>query len=443
MTSRIGNRILFAMVLLLVVTLGSLDLIYQHATAVNFGIYQQQHNRTIHGHIVALLSQYYSEHGGFSGANTLLASLSRLAPGPMEIVSPTGQIEQGTGPPGTTGHLMDHHLAIMADHRIVGQLYWNAPPHPTVPPEPLGFLAMMNHSLITVTVAALLVAIVLSFVMTRGIVRPIETLTQAAQRIASGHGPEQVRISRRDEIGSLGNAFNEMAEHLRTQHQLRERLVDDVAHELRHPLTHIQGYLEALIDGKIPITNEKLVSLSNETMHLNRLVDDLHRLAQAEAGTLALQCARHSLSTLVEQVIEMQKNSSNLAGVRLLMEESSQWPEVFIDPVRTREILDNVIRNAIQHSVRGSEVWVRGSWTKTHVSLHVIDDGEGIAQEDLPRIFTRFFRADTARSRSQGGVGLGLSIAKHFMRQQAGDIIAESQLGHGTTFTLKFPRSPS
>lgn len=444
MTSRIGNRILAAMVFLLVMTLGALDVVYQRATAVNFGIYQQQHNRTVYHHIVALLSQYYVHHGRtFAGVQAWLASLGHLAPGPMQIVSPSGEMEQGTGPLGPTRHVSGQHLAIMVNHHLVGWLYWNSPLPPAAPPVTLSFLSMMDHSLVTVTIAALIGAVVLSFVMTRGIVRPIETLTRAAQGIASGRVGKPVTIARRDEIGSLGQAFNDLAEHLHRQNELRERLVDDVAHELRHPLTHIQGYLEAIIDGKAAATAERMVSLYEETQHLNRLVDDLHRLAQAEAGTLALNRGKHSLWLLVKQVIEMQDHAAHRAGVTLQIEKNGNWPDVIIDPVRTREILDNVIRNAIQHSNRGSEVLVRCTGNETNVRLFVIDHGEGIASEDLPHIFSRFFRADSARSRSNGGVGLGLSIAKHLMQQQDGDIVVESEFGQGTTFILQFVRPPS
>ncbi len=442
---RLWKQVLAAMVLLLSLVLGLLILGYQHVTAINFGIYQNQRNRMVHHHMVGLLAKYYVHHGNsFIGVQSLLAPMSGLAPGPVEIISTHGHIVGGTTPPGPVLHAMRRHLPIQVGNHAVGQLVWSAAPHPEPLAIPVGFLSMMNHSLIMVTLIALVVAIILSYGMARSIVRPVETLTEAAQQIASGNRLESVNIARQDEIGALGDAFNQMVHHLQIQNRLRETLVDDVAHELRHPLTHIQGYLEAMLDDKIPLSKDHVTTLYHETQHLNRMVGDLHRLAQVQAGTMVLSQQWYALDAVVEQVITMlQPYASKTGGVQLEMEGARDWPKVYIDPVRTREILDNVVRNAIQHSRPGAWVLIRGTANDDCVQLQVQDFGEGIPLDAMPHIFSRFFRIDSARSRAKGGVGLGLAIAQHLVQRQGGNISVRSRIGQGSTFTLTFPRRTS
>lgn len=429
------RRVLGAMLLLLVVTLGSLVLVYQNATRVNFGIYQTQHSRTVYRHIARVVARYYQQHHqSFSGVNSLVHSLSHLAPGPIQVRPLSTAPSHGPGPSPSS----PHQLPITVGGKIVGHLDWQSAGRPAGPPVPPPFLQMMNRSFETIGAVALVAAFIVSYFMARGIVRPVEALTVAAERIAAGALDERVTIGRRDEIGSLGHAFNGLAAHLQTQQELREQLVDDVAHELRHPLTHLKGYLEGMIDHKIPLDQNRLMALYAETQHLNRLVDDLHRLAQAEAGTLERHPEWCGLEPLMSHVVEMLRQQWEDKPLMIKRAGMDGLPLVYVDPLRTREILDNVLRNAIQHSGQGATIWVRGRTSVQGVVVEIEDFGEGIAPSDLPHIFTRFYRADSARQRGVGGVGLGLAIAKHLMEQAGGTIEVKSQEHLGTTFILTF-----
>ena len=445
MRTHLGLRVLAAMVLLVLLILGVLAFLYQSSTTLNFHHYQETRRHVLLQHIAQTLGAYYQRHRNFHHVHTLLQQIAHLYPGPVILTSVHGTILGTTTPigPGPSPYAKMAHVPITVWHKVIGYLYWSAPPLPHTPPVPPQFLSAMHSSLIMITLGAMGVAVILSYVMARNIVRPVEDLTRAAQRIIHGDLDVVCQVNRRDELGVLGQAFNELSQHLRHQQELRENMVRDVSHELRHPLTHIQGYLEAMMDERIPKSHECLEILHQETQHLNHMVDDLQRIAQAEAGTLAVTLQPTSLNKLLQQVIESFHHECQRDLMRLEVTSDPLLPPVFIDPARTKEVFDNLVRNAIQHSSPPRIIRLSAWRDHQNVYVDVQDFGEGIAVEDIPHIFTRFYRTDRSRSRSTGGVGLGLAIAKHLMAQQGGSITVASQRGAGTTFRLRFPLSES
>ncbi len=268
---------------------------------------------------------------------------------------------------------------------------------------------------------------------------PFGNLLDAAGRIADGdyaarvpeHGPREVR--------SLAGAFNSMAERLEVNDQERRRLLADVTHELRTPITVIQGNLEGMLDGIYPADPDHLQSLLDETHMLSYIIDDLRTLSLTEAGALQLQLETGDMADLVEDTVEAFRPLAQRRSVTLRADLPPDLPEVEVDPARIREVLANLLSNALRYTPPGGEVQLRvevgaGQPTARRVRVSVQDSGSGIAPADLPHIFDRFYKSADSR-----GSGLGLAIAKSLVTAHGGEIEAESQPGKGTTITFTIP----
>jgi two-component system OmpR family sensor kinase/two-component system sensor histidine kinase BaeS len=266
---------------------------------------------------------------------------------------------------------------------------------------------------------------------------PIGDLLDAADRVAEGdystraaeHGPREVR--------ALARAFNSMAERLQTTDEQRRNLLADVTHELRTPLSVIQGNLEGLIDGVYPADEARLRAILDETQVLSHLIDDLRTLALVESGALNLQKEPTDLAALAGETTAAFRAQADAAGVTLHAEVAPDVPVLNVDPVRMREVLANLIANALRYTPRHGKVAVRCSVERdrsTRVLVSVSDTGEGISPDDLPHIFDRFYKSPDSR-----GTGLGLAIAKNLVVAHGGLITASSEAGQGTTIRFTLP----
>ena len=227
-----------------------------------------------------------------------------------------------------------------------------------------------------------------------------------------------------------------MAAQLQVNQEQRRNLVSDVTHELRTPLTIIQGNLEGLVDGIYPTDREHLASILEETRVLSRLIDDLRTLAQAESGTLKLQKEAADLADLVSETVASFRPQAEEAGVTLHIDVASGLPLVSLDPLRIREVLLNLLANALRYTPRGGVISISCSFADDSkcIAVAVRDSGAGIPPEDLSHIFDRFYKTRDSR-----GSGLGLTIAKNLVAAHGGDIAAESTLGQGTTVRFTLP----
>jgi signal transduction histidine kinase len=249
-----------------------------------------------------------------------------------------------------------------------------------------------------------------------------------------------VRVRSRGEIGVLANAFNSMAESRMELDGLRRNLVNDVAHELRTPLANLQGYLEVLRDGITTPTPEVLTILHEESLLLNRLVADLQELALAEAGQLPLARQPLELAEPIMNAVEAIRPQADARELTLVASVDEPLPEVYADGARVSQVLRNLLRNAITHTPAGGKVEVQAETGPEAVTVTVRDTGRGIEPEHLPHIFDRFYRADPARSRSTGGAGLGLAIAKNLVEAHGGTITVRSEPNRGSAFSFTIPR---
>ncbi|MFF8990331.1 sensor histidine kinase [Streptomyces sp. NPDC014983] len=268
------------------------------------------------------------------------------------------------------------------------------------------------------------------------LVRPLRALTEAAQAPPERH--VRVPVTTRDETGILAEAFNELTERRARLEAQRKAMVSDIAHELRSPLTNIRGWLEVMRDGVVDPDPGLLDSLHEEALVLQRIIDDLQDLAAADAGTLRLHREPLSAAELLDQVAAAHRVAADGAGVALV---TGADPAVWLDadPVRMRQVLGNLVSNALRHTPADGTVTLTARRDGADAVLTVTDTGSGIADGDLPHVFERFWRAEKSRSRRTGGSGLGLPIVRHLVAAHGGTARAASGPGAGAVFTLRLP----
>ena len=310
-----------------------------------------------------------------------------------------------------------------------------------LPEPPLSDLEeSFRRSLVIAGAAAMIAGLVFVTFFTRQALSPVRVLASGARRLGAGDLAYRVPENRNDEIGELASTFNEMASDLESAEAQRRRMTADIAHELRTPLTNIQGYLEAILDGVVEADQETISSLHLQTVHLSRLVDDLRLLSVAEAGALSLEASADSLAAVIlETTAAFQPRSSEL-GITLNVNVEDDLPAVELDRTRMRQVIANLVENALQHTQRGGTVTVTAATVDAdHVGFTVADTGHGIPADQLERIFDQFYRVDPSRNRATGGAGLGLTIAKRLVEAHGGDLTVTSIEGAGTTFRVELP----
>lgn len=307
------------------------------------------------------------------------------------------------------------------------------------------FRIAVREALFWAGLAALLAAGLASLLISRRVITPIKEMMEASQHIASGHFQERVSIPgdplQGDELTQLALSFNRMADQLQKTETMRRQLIADVTHELRTPLTTIEGSLEGLIDGVLIPEPETYQQIHREADRLSRLVDDLQQLSRVEAEAFTLDLQPVSIPEILTTAADRLENQFQEKGVQLTVECEESIPPVLADEGRIEQVLINIIGNALQYTPGGGHVDVSVSADQDLISFQVKDTGIGIPPEYLPHIFTRFYRVDKSRSRTSGGSGIGLTIARHLVEAHGGEIQAESSgAGEGSTFTFTLPR---
>jgi two-component system, OmpR family, sensor histidine kinase BaeS len=297
--------------------------------------------------------------------------------------------------------------------------------------------AGLGQTVLTVILTLVLVATVFAGRAFRRMATPVGDLMAALGRVADGdyaarvgeHGPAEAR--------TLIQAFNAMAERLQRQEEQRRGLLMDISHELRTPLAVLQGNLEGMLDGVYPRDDGHLTMVLEETQVLARLIEDLHTVTQADS--LALQLARTptDLAEVAAEAIASFRAQAEAAGVALQLLAEPGLPRADVDPERIRQVLTNLLSNALRYTPRGGAVRVHCSADGAgRLVLAVEDTGRGIPAEQLPHVFDRFYKSKDSR-----GTGLGLAIAKSLIAAHGGQIAAQSAPGEGTTIRITLPRS--
>jgi signal transduction histidine kinase len=268
---------------------------------------------------------------------------------------------------------------------------------------------------------------------------PITDLARVARRVGAGDLDARVKPRGSSEMVELATTFNQMAADLQHAETQRNNLMADVSHELRTPLTVLEGNLRAALDHVYALDEAEIANLYGQTRHLIRLVNDLRELSLAEAQQLPLQMQETSLSNLVADTVQTLEPLAAEKGISLV-DRCAGLPELTIDPVRIRQVLFNLLTNALRHTPDGGEVSVSGTAGPSEVRIIVADNGDGLTREELASAFDRFYRADKSRSRETGGTGLGLAIVKAIVEAHGGRVEAASAgKGLGSEFTVILP----
>lgn len=300
------------------------------------------------------------------------------------------------------------------------------------------YLNSSNLALLYTALGASALALVLGIVLARALTHPIRDLTMAIRAMAAGDFKQHVVVKSRDELGELAAAFNQMSADLDRLSRSRRQMTADVAHDLRNPLTVIGGYVESMRDGVLKPTPERLDAIQVEVRHLQRLVDDLRTLSQAEARELRLNREPVSVAQLLDVMVQSYRPLTIKQGITLNAETEKGLPELNVDPDRLAQVLGNTITNSLRYTAPPGAISLRASRNADHVILTVSDTGTGIAPEALPHVFDRFYRGDSARTDADES-GLGLAIAKSIVEAHGGEISAVSTPGKGTTITIALP----
>jgi len=283
------------------------------------------------------------------------------------------------------------------------------------------------------------IALLLTFILSRRILAPVKALTSAAREFGKGNFSRRVDFRSKGEVGELARSFNSMAEDLEHTERLRRNMVADVAHELRTPLSNLRGYLEAIKDAVIKPDEATIHSLNEETSTLSRLIEDLQELSLADAGELKLIIGPEDVSRLIRETVTALQAKAAAKGLTISADLPDGLPEVNIDSHRIRQVLHNLLENAVAHTGQKGRITVIARHKDNQIYISVADTGEGIPAEDLPMIFERFYRVDKSRARATGGSGLGLTIARRLVEAHGGTVDVQSQPGQGSTFTFMLP----
>jgi len=296
----------------------------------------------------------------------------------------------------------------------------------------------------------LAISVVLSLLMAKAIVTPIQKLTVASSQVASGDFSQKPESLANDEIGVLTRTFNEMADRLEDtldsltrSEAMRKEFVANVSHELRTPITNIRSYAETLqdnIDLLPEDTRQNFLNvIVNESDRMTKIVQDLLTLSRFDAGSFEFNFERFSLKQSIDNMYSAMQLEAQKHGHIFTLEYMSEMPEIVGDKARIEQVLINMVSNALKYTKDGGVVSITAGSDEDTVWVTVKDNGIGIPEEDVPKVFDRFYRVDKARSRESGGTGLGLSIAQEIIQRHQGDIGLSSQLGEGTAITIVLP----
>jgi two-component system sensor histidine kinase BaeS len=368
------------------------------------------------------------------GKNQPISIAFLLADANGKVLIPAGQYQAGEIVPSAK---LSGGTAINVNGEQVGTvLVLGSPP-------PLGglesqYLNRTNQALLYAALGAALVALALGTILARTLTHPLRDLTAAIRAMAKGNLKQHVFVKSRDELGELASAFNQMSSDLDRLNLSRRQMTADIAHDLRSPLTVIGGYVEAMRDGVLKTTPERLDTIHAEVQHLHRLVEDLRTLSQADAGELTLNRELVAPLALLERMIKSYEHLAAQKKVTLEVQSEPGLPEISMDPDRMAQVFGNLITNSLRYTPGGGKMVLSAALEENMLVFCVKDNGQGISAEALPHIFDRFYRADPARA--QGGEsGLGLAIARSLVEAHGGTISAESQVSRGTTVKIALP----
>jgi len=462
--NKLWVRLTLAFTLVILVAVGAIAWLTHQTTGAEFRQYITHRGMMASGSGMEELAAYYQREGSWEGVESLLAE-GVLISGPMRVLVPgmeyrpgivrgrldvlltdaDGKVVFDSGGKDTGKRLSprerDRALPITGSdgEQVIGHLLIALPR-----PEALGaleqrFLNRLQSMLVVGAVLAVGLGLIAGAILSRSLTAPLQRLAAAARAVAAHDFSRQVEVQGSAEVAKVARAFNEMTAALEEGEKLRQNLMADVAHELRTPLSVLQGNLRAILDDVYPLEKAEIARLYDETRLLSRLVNDLRELAQAEAGQLGFNLQTTNVAEVLRSTVTSFEPAAESKAIHLTAEVTDDLPSVMADPDRLAQVLRNLLTNALRHTPDGGWVAVSAAAAGDAVEIAVADSGEGIATKDLPHVFDRFWRPDRSRSRAEGGAGLGLAIARSLVEAHGGHIWVESTPGQGARFAFRLP----
>jgi signal transduction histidine kinase len=441
---RLATKILLAFSLLLLTTLLTVVFLTTRAAPREVRGAMSQVGMMPDNLLARELAAYYSANRSWNGAETVL-----FQPGPMQSTH-TGRIlvvdAGGTVVIDTAGNQVGKKFSgipgsstfyIESGGRTVGELVTFEPPLQSAWEGPL--VRAVNRVLLWTAITAGGVGIVIALILSRSLTSPLRRLSAAMQRFARGERDLKLPAPSGDEVGDLTRSFQGMVDEVGRQERLRKEMSADIAHELRTPLSVIRANLDALVDGVYPLTRENLSPIRDSAELLDRLIEDLRTLELADAGQLALERSDVDCVRLIRRVAARFAPQAEARSMRMEIPPAENLPHADADPQRLEQILGNLIGNALRHTPDGGEIRLGATAGDGALRITVEDSGGGIPPESLERIFERFYRLDSGRSRVEGGSGLGLAIARKLAEAHGGSLTAENRETGGARFILTLP----
>ena len=413
---------------------------------------QQEFARFLFGQdqkgLIAELGEIYRANGGWNNIDrTTLRALSKNqsygtpfavvnTDGIVVIASPrfpldtrVSQLEISSGIP------------IEMDNKPIGIVISSAPRVLPLKPIMESFSKAINQSLLLGGLIAVGLSLLFGLIFSHTLTRRLSELSKAANAIAKGELTRKVKVESKDEIGELALAFNQMSAELERSRELRRQMTADIAHELRTPLSIILGRAETLAEGMLPPNQEVFKVIHQEALRVNHLVEDLRLLSLSDAGELPLEKRTIDVSSLLEDIRITHQLSAEQKGVALQTSRAENLPSIMADPDRLKQILANLIENALRYTPSGGVIQLSANAEGQGVVIRVRDTGAGIPKDEIAHIFDRFYRGDKSRDRDKGGSGLGLAIVNSLVSAHGGSINVTSQPGEGTTFIIWLAKS--
>lgn len=329
-----------------------------------------------------------------------------------------------------------------AKGEVVGQVrLWSFGSEALVTKADAAFRNRSYAAMGTSAMIAIVLSIIMGYFASRSLSRPLKVITSTAAQIRGGDLTARTGLTGDDEFGRLGETFDSMAYTLERDIKFEHRLTSDVAHELRTPLMAMLVTVEAMQDGVLPADDEHFETVASEVRRLSRLVDAMLHLSRIENGKRELKIESTDVVYMVKSLVNMQHQLFHERGLHLRFDDKTSRHECYadIDPDLIREAVTNLLSNAMRYTPQGGWIVASVDSDRKDVIISVTDTGIGIAEEDIPKVFSRFWRSDVSRERAAGGLGVGLAITKEIVDQHNGKVAIQSELGKGTTFSLHIP----
>ena len=439
-------RLVLGFSLVLALALAGVSFYVGYAAEREVGRFEERQETARTARVQQVISRFYSDRRDQTELQTVIEQAGRLSGRRIIVRGPNGQVVGDShlrlGPRRERPSRESGPVPVLVAGRQVGSFSVATDTRPEGIPDPAvaSLVSTVNQSLLWTGISAVAMGILLVSILSRRLLAPVTSLSEAAQHLGRGDLSRRVPTKGSGELRKLAESFNSMAANLEDAERQRRNLVADVAHELRTPVSNIQGYLEALKDGLLQPDQDTIETIHGQVIHLGHLVEDLRLLAQAEAGALQLHRIPGRMPDVLRVCVDAVRPRAEAKGIAVTLETDESMPLVEMDGTRISQVVNNLLENAIIHTPEGGSVVVSaGTSGDGMVRVAVADTGPGIQSQDILRVFDRFFRADASRSRATGGVGLGLTIAKQLVEVHGGTIHVENVVPSGARFVFELP----